>query len=107
MGLFSRILLSSPRLSITAFLLVIGGVSGALKHRDNQKKVSSQWGQDESARTYSATVQEVGGWGKGTRSAAKPAPPVARETNEKLWKDDDGVIYEEEDVKAFGPSEFE
>jgi len=107
MGQFFRILLLSPRLTISVCLLIIGGVSGALKHRDNEKKASSQWVQSERDSAYSETAMEVGGWGKDTQSAARPAPPAPRETNEKLWKDDDGVIYEEEDVKALAPSEYE
>jgi len=107
MAQFFRILLYSPRLTILAFLLITGGISGALKHRDNEKEASSPWDMGESDGSSPQTLQEVGGWGKDTKSAGQPAPPVAVETNPKLWKTEDGVIYEEEDVKALDPSEYE
>lgn len=104
MGQFFRILLYSPRLTISACLLMIGGVSGALKHRDAEAKKPNPWGTSEYA---SDTAHEVGGWGKDTAPATRLAPAGPRETNEKVWNNEDGVIFEEEDVKALDPSEYE
>ncbi|MCC6925191.1 hypothetical protein [Novosphingobium sp.] len=104
---FFRILLFSPRLTISVALLIIGGISGALKQRDDANESSGKWAKDHQSAAYSSAEQDVGGWGKDTRPAGRAAAPSSEGSNPKLWKNDDGVIFEEEDVKALDPSEYE
>lgn len=103
MGQFFRILLYSPRLTIAVFLMLAGGITGAVKSRDAEAKPANAWAKDDGFNDGSS----AGDWGKDTRSAsARPTPQAAGE-QPKLWKNEDGVIFEEEDVKALDPSEYE
>lgn len=103
MGQFFRILLASPRLTIAIFLMIGGGIGGALKSRETEVRPSTPWSQDESF----ADGSSAGEWGKDTRSAsARPTSRAAEEPRQQ-WKNEDGVIFEEEDVKALDPSEYE
>lgn len=104
MGQFFRILLYSPRLTISVCLLIIGGVTGALKHREAEAKPANPWSsQDESF----ADGSSAGEWGKDTRPASARPTQRAGEEPRQQWKNEDGVIFEEEDVKALDRSEYE
>lgn len=103
MGQFFRILLASPRLTLALFLMVTGGITGAIKSREAEAKPANAWSKDDGF----ADGSSAGDWGKDTRPASARPTPRAGEEQRQLWKNEDGVIFEEEDVKALDPSEYE
>lgn len=107
MGQFLRILLASPRLAVLAIIMVVGGITGALGHREVDAKKPNPWGQEASSDNYSAQAQVDDGWGNGTRPANGKAAAGQGKTTQKVWKNEDGVVFEEEDVKALDRSEYE
>ena len=107
MGQFFRIMLHSPRLTIAAFLMIFGGISGAIKHREAEAKKPNPWSQGSSSTGYSAQAQVDDGWGNGTRPVDGKTPAGQGVTTQKVWKNEDGVVFEEEDVKALDRSEYE
>jgi hypothetical protein len=106
MGQFFRILLTSPRLTVSVCLLIIGGVSGALKHREAEAKSTNPWSNSDQVAS-SSSDDDAGGWGKSTKPASRTAPSKADAEPVKVWQNEDGVIFEEEDVKALDRSEYE
>lgn len=107
MGQFFRILLASPRLTFAVFLMVAGGLGSALNSREAEAKRPSPSSQNSGSNGYSAQAQVDDGWGNGTRPVDGKTPAGQGVTTQKVWKNEDGVIFEEEDVKALDPSEYE
>ena len=108
MGQFARILLLSPRLTVMVFMLIFGGIGGALSHKEPAEyKTTNAWGKQSADSSYTAQDRADDGWGSGARSGNSSAPARSGPTTQKVWVNKDGVIYEEEDIKAFDRSEYE
>jgi hypothetical protein len=105
---FFRILMFSPRLTIGVFFMIFGGIGGALSSGGSvEEKKSNPWGKNGSGSTYSAQDRADDGWGNGTRASNGKADRGRVVTKEKVWVNKDGVIFEEEDIKALDRSEYE
>ncbi len=107
MGQFFRILLVSPRLTLAVIMMIVGGIGGALHSRDPvEHKSKNAWSKD-SGSSYSAQDRADDGWGSSTRTANPRDSRSSGKVTEQVWVNKDGVIYEQEDVKALDRSEYE
>lgn len=101
-----KILTFSPRLTVGVFMMLFGGIGGALSSRDTDERSSSNaWSKNSSDSYYSAQKRADDGWGSRTKTSnARDSRGGA--TYETVWVDRDGVVHEKEDMKAIDPDAF-
>ena len=106
---FFRILMISPRLTMAVFMMLVGTIGGvATRDRGEEPKRSNPWGKESSGGNYSAQQRADDGWGGSTPASNKrDNGRASTRTTQQVWVNKDGVIFEEEDVKALAPSEYE
>lgn len=104
---FFRILMFSPRLTVLAILAIFGAITGKAANSSDASQSRNAWSKQDSGARYSAQKRSDDGWGTRTRSVNPRDDGRAAVTHRKVWRDSDGVIYEEEDIKAFDRSEYE
>ena len=102
-----RILTFSPRRTLLAIIMLFGTVAGTVKGRSERHHSSNAWSKQDSVSRYSAQKRSDDGWGSRTHSVNPREDGRAAVTTRKVWRDKDGVIFEEEDIKAFDRSEYE
>ena len=107
MSQFFRVLMFSPRLTLIAIMVIFGVIGGKVSRGTDERKPANAWSTQGSERIYSAQARRDDGWGSKTHSTNPRDDGRAAVTRQKIWRDKDGVIYEEEDIKAFDRSEYE
>lgn len=107
MSQFFRILLFSPRLTVMVVMMLFGVIGGTVtKSRSDERTSHNAWSRQGSDSTYTAQKRAEDGWGRRTRTG-NPRDVRGGATTEQVWVNKDGVIYEQEDIKAFDRSEYE
>ncbi|MFM5922916.1 MAG: hypothetical protein ACKOPG_01850 [Novosphingobium sp.] len=108
MSQFFRILLFSPRLTVAVCLMLFGAIGGTVtKSRSDERKPHNAWSKENSGGYYTAQKRADDGWGGQTRASNARDNVGSGRTTEQVWVNKDGVIYEQEDVKALDRSEYE
>jgi hypothetical protein len=71
--------------------------AGSMMQEPEQERSSNPWDKD-----YDPSLNDGG-----SRHRNAPRTTESRGRSEQVWVNKDGVIYEQEDIKAFDRSEYE